>query len=170
MLIVVTQDQGVINWCRSPQSGAGQWGELVVINAGSSPTATVQLRHALARVGQNQPLCLTGHGNNTELGDAGSGGMSWSWSVQEIAGLLGAELPHNFAAPILIEACATTVTNFSAHAAVCLGQLRQLVGVWIYGYNQPVAITHPFPAPQALDRNVELQATQVSAAIHSTAQ
>jgi hypothetical protein len=161
MLIVITQDPRIIEWCYSRGSNADAWGDLVVLTAGSNPVATVQLRHALQRVRPYEPLCLDAHGNDTELGDANSTGMSWWWSVQEIAGLLAAELPEDYAAPILIKACGNTVANFSANTAVALGGLQSLGGVWIYGYNDRVSITHPFPSPAGLDRNVDLQSTQV---------
>jgi hypothetical protein len=162
MLIVLSQDPRVIEWCQSRESHADAWGELVIINAASSPVATVQLRHALRRVRPDEPLCLTGHGNDTVIGDVGDDGVIiWWWTVEDIAAMFAAELSGNYAGPILIRACAKTVTNFSTRTAVRLGELRALTGVWIYGYSRAVSIWAPFIQPRGLDHNVEVHGTRV---------
>lgn len=157
MLIVLTQDQEIENWCRDAESGASQWGQLNVVNAGGAPAASVLLARFLSQVGANENLCITGHGNNDEIGDAEtSGRQSWSWSTSEFADLLASKLPHNYSGAILMEVCADSMTSFAANLAEALRNNGKLKGVWIYGYAKAVAVTHTFPAPANLGKNVEL--------------
>jgi hypothetical protein len=122
--------------------------------------ATVLLGYALNFLGQNEPLCLNAHGNDTEIGDAG-GPYDWVWNVNIIAGVLGYAVPNGYAGPILIRACATQITNFSARLAVSLQNGQLLNGVWIFGYNNPLPVQQGFPAPANLSNQVDLQGTQV---------
>ena len=161
MIIILTRDLQVAGWATTPGSNAGAWGRLVIINTGNQNAATAQLQLALSHVAPDEPLCLVGHGNDVEIGDAGNDPADWSWTFDDIARLLGGRLQRNHRAPILIQSCANTVANFSAHTAVRLGELRALVGVWLYGYNRPVDVYRTLPNPDTLGRNVELQGTQV---------
>jgi hypothetical protein len=156
MLIVITQDKNVIQWCKEPQSKASRWGALWVITEGGAPTATVLLKRYLNLVQPNEPLCITGHGNNFEIGDENqSGKLSWAWGVDEFVGFLDAELPENFSGPILLEVCADSRTNFAfrlAHALFKVGRKN----IWVFGYAGEVHMTHVFPDPDSLSANPEL--------------
>lgn len=157
MLIVLTQDQKIVAWCINAESGAAQWGQLAVVNEGGAPGATVLLKRCLAHVGANENLCITGHGNDTEVGDAEmSGKQSWTWSVSEFADLLASNLPQHYGGTILMEVCAESMTSFAANLAEALRQKGKLKDVWIYGYTKAVAVTHTFPDPAKLAKNVEL--------------
>lgn len=114
----------------------------------------------IAKVGATEPLAVTGHGNDNEIGDEGNDPADWLWSVNDFANLL-AGLPSHYNAPILLEVCSDTLANFAAHVAVRLGAIGKLTGTWLYGYNKAVDVTHPFPDPAKLNKNAELQATQV---------
>lgn len=161
MIIVCTKDPVVVNWSLNPLSGSPQWGNVLVLPANADRMyATVLLGYALSFIGQNEPLCLNAHGNNTEIGDA-AGPHDWVWNVNTIAGVLGYSVPNGYAGPILIRACATEISNFSTRLAVSLQNGQLLNGVWIYGYNNPLPITQGFPAPANLDNPVDLQAAQV---------
>ena len=122
--------------------------------------ATGLLGYALSFLGQNEPLCLTAHGSNTQFGDA-SGPYRWIWNVNIIAGVLGYSVQDGYAGPILIRACATEITNFSARLAVSLQNGQLLNNVWIFGYNNPLPVDQGFPAPANLGNQVDLQGTQV---------
>lgn len=156
MLIVMTQDQAIMDWCLDSKSKAPQWQKLNFVNGGGAPAATVQLKRFLGEVEVNEDLCLTGHGNDDEVGDVEtSGKQSWNWSVSELADLL-ANLPNGYTGTILIEVCSASMTSFAAKLAVALGKNGSLKGVWIYGYDKPVSVTHIFPNPTKLAGNVEL--------------
>ncbi|MGH3680226.1 MAG: hypothetical protein ACRDT2_08240 [Natronosporangium sp.] len=161
MIIIITQDPAVNRWAHTTGSNTRAWGRLIVISAADQAAATKLLRDVLASVGRDEPLCLVGHGNDREIGDAGSQPADWTWSVEDVARLLASQLKSGHQAPILIESCANTVANFSAGVAVQLAKLRSLAGVWLYGYNRPVDVYHTLPNPVTLDRNVELQGTEV---------
>jgi hypothetical protein len=153
----------IVAWTFNPQSGATQWGNALQIPIGSKQKrATALLGEALKFLGANEPLCLNCHGSDTEIGDAGSGGNDWTWNVNDIAGILINDVPNGYAGPILIKACATHVTNFSARLAVSLQNGRGLNGVWIYGYNLALSATQSFPDPTKLSSQVDLQGTQVA--------
>lgn len=157
MLIALTQDQSILNWCNDPRSGAALWGQLKPVNGGGAPTATVLLKSLLAQVGKGDPLCITGHGNDTEVGDAQSSGkQSWSWSASELADLLANNLPKDYSGNILMEVCSNSMTSFAANLAQALRQKPAFKNVWIYGYAKSVSVTHIFPDPSKLDKNVEL--------------
>jgi hypothetical protein len=161
MLIVLTQDKGIISWCDKPDSGASQWGHLNVIQAGGGPAATVILERLLGQVGSNEALCITGHGSDTEVGDENpSGKMSWVWSASELAAYLAALLPNNYSGPILMEVCSKSVTSFAANVAEALRAKGKLKGVWIFGYSKSVDVTHKFPDPAKLSQNLELSGHQ----------
>src|SRR4051812_25816350 len=112
MLIVLTQDQKILNWCHDAKSAAAQWGQLNAVNSGGAPAATTQLKRFLSQVRANENLCVTGHGNDTEVGDEEtSGKQSWNWSASEFADLLACNLPQNYGGTILMEVCADTMTS-----------------------------------------------------------
>lgn len=155
MLIVITKDQEIMEWASSPESGAGAWGSLKQLSAGTQRTANPRLLEFLSGVAQDEPLCITGHGNDTEVGDEGSGRPNWTWTHADLASLLGA-LVDDYRGPILMEVCANTVSDFAAHLVESLERGRLLTGVWVYGYNKSISTRHPFPNPNNLARNVEL--------------
>jgi microcystin-dependent protein len=161
MLIVCTKDPTIVQTAQNPASGSREWGPLIVINATlTQALATQSLVHALGQLGPNEALCFSAHGNDTEIGDAGGGVNDWGWTHAEIASLLAQNAPH-YAGPILIHACAQRVSNFSAALTMSLQNLRNLNGVWIYGYNRPVAEAASFPNPATMGQNVELQGAHV---------
>ena len=155
MLIVITKDQEIMEWASSPESGAGAWGSLKQLSAGTQRTADAQLLEFLSGVAKDEPLCITGHGNDTEVGDEGSGRPNWTWTHDHLASLLG-ELVDAYRGPVLMEVCAEKVTDFAAHLVLSLESKRLLKGVWVYGYNKSISTRHPFPKPESLARNVEL--------------
>jgi len=156
MIIVLTQDKAIKKWCQSLDSNSENWEDLWFIESGSAPTATVLLNRYLKKVTHDEPLCITGHGNDNEIGDQNvSGPESWSWSPEELAVYLNQCLPSNYNAPILLEVCSDSVTNFASKLAMNLAKYER-TGLWVYGYIKAVSIKHPFPNPLKLDDNVEL--------------
>lgn len=162
MIIVCTKDGAVVNWTNNNQSGANLWGNAFAINPmANQDQATQMLCNALAFLGLNEPLCLTAHGNDIEMGDPGNGPYDWTWNVNLIAGCLAVSVPAGYTGPILIRICANQITNFSARLAVSLQNGQALNGVWIYGYNRAVPMQQAFPNPANLANQVDLQGTQV---------
>ncbi len=159
MLIVCTQDNRIIDFTRTPESGAARWRQLVELSPGGQRQATAELKVALARVEQTEDLCLSAHGNDTEIGDEDEHG--WTWTVSEIAGLLAENLPQGYSGRILIRACTDTIASFAANLAVELERRKRLNGVWIYGYIKHLAIKTQYPDPKNLDKDVELSPHQV---------
>lgn len=162
MIVVCTKDPAIINWTLNDQSGANQWGNVIVINAmADQDYATTLFAHALSLLGVDEPLCFNSHGNNVEIGDAGNGPLDWTWNVNQIAALLIGNVPNGYTGPILIKSCASQISNFSARLAVSLQNGQGLNGVWIFGYNLPPPITQSFPAPATLAAQADLQGSQV---------
>lgn len=162
MMIVCTKDQQIVDWTNNNQSGANNWGNTYIIPAGNGQgQATLLFGNALSLVGVNEPLCLSAHGSDTEIGDAGNGHNDWTWNVNAIANLLINNVPGGYAGPVLIRTCANQITNFSARLAVNLQNVEELNGLWIYGYNRAVLILNPYPNPNNLANQVDLQGTQV---------
>lgn len=160
MLIVCTKDPVVVRAAQDPQSGAGRWGALVIIDPRyNQAQATAAFERSLR--GLDEPLCISAHGNDEEIGDEGTGAGDWGWSRRQVALMLQDRLPARYAGPILIHACAESVSNFSAGLAYELGRVQALNGVWVYGYNRALPSDAGFPDPGNLDRNRELQGTQV---------
>lgn len=158
MLIILSKDQRLNAWCGYPASHSDNWGRSVELGDGNIISATERLLHALSHVGSDEPLCLFAHGSDTAIGDPGR-----IWTVDDIAVILAMTLGQRaYTGPILIQACADSITNFSTHLALALSRQGVLNGVWIYGYNKPVPIVQVFPAPSQLDTNVELQPVQVT--------
>jgi hypothetical protein len=158
MLIVCTQDNRIIDFTRSAESGAARWGELVELPHGRQRQATLAFKSALGRVGDNEDLCLSAHGNDDEIGDEDGG---WTWTASQVAELLADNLPNGYRGRILIRACTDTVASFAAHLAVELERRERLYGVWIYGYIKHLAIKTQYPEPKNLDKDVELSPHQV---------
>lgn len=161
MLIVVTRDSSIMDWVNNPASGASAWGSIKQLSAGKQDGANKQLTDLLKTVKTDEPLCITGHGNNTEVGDEGSGASDWTWTADDLANSLGS-LKEGYNGPVLMEVCAQSVTDFAAHLAISLQETRILNGVWIYGYNKAVDVTHTFPNPAKLSQNVEIYGKQVN--------
>jgi len=160
MLIVCTKDPIIVRTAQDPRSGADQWGTLVIINPRfNQAQATDAIADALR--GRNEPVCFSAHGNDDEIGDAGTGVRDWGWSRTQLALILQNACP-GLGGPILIHACAENVSNFSAGLVVALEAIRALAGVWIYGYQRAVPSDAGFPNPATLDRNRELYGTRVS--------
>jgi hypothetical protein len=162
MLIVCTQDEVVRNWAQNPLSGSNDWGAVIALPAGPQQNASQAFLNALRALDRNEPLCLSAHGNDTEIGDSGHGPNDWGWDTEDIAELLRLSVPNHYSGPVLCSVCSETVANFSAGLVVALERARALNGVWIYGYNRPVPSNAHFPAPNELDRKVDLQGTQVN--------
>lgn len=161
MLIVCTQDQTIVAAAQDPNKGGAAWAPLAVLTPGSQPPATAQFAGALRHLGAGaQPLCLSAHGNDTEMGDEGQQG--WGWSVGDVANMLVANADPRWTGPVLIHACAKTVANFSAGLAVQLGLRQRFAGLWCYGYNRPVPSDSGFPDPSTLGSQTALQGTQVT--------
>lgn len=155
MIIVCTQDNDV----RNNQAGTAPWGPFNLLNNGGQPGATVQMRGFIRQVTVAEALCLSAHGNNTEIGDEES--IGWVWSAADIANLLNENLPAGYSGKILISACATNVVNFSANLAQALRDQGWRIGLWIYGYNTATPAGGTYPNPGTLDQNLSLQGTQV---------
>jgi hypothetical protein len=161
MLIIITRDANIMNWANSAESGAAAWAQVKQLSAGTQSEADSQLQQLLKVLKSDEPLCITGHGNDTEVGDEGAGAADWTWTADRLAQLLGG-LATGYKGPMLMEVCADSVTDFAAHLVVSLESRRKLNGVWVYGYNKSVSVTHPFPAPSQLGKNVELVGKQVN--------
>lgn len=164
MEIIITKDAGIVAWSANPGSNSASWGVRNTIpNNQNQAAANVTLAGFMGLLGANEALCLTCHGNDNEVGDAGAGGANWGWTQQQIARLLVDNVPANYAGPILINACAEQVSNFSAGLAVALQGLGRLYNVWIYGYNRSVGINVRYPSPNQLGNMADLQGSMVRA-------
>jgi hypothetical protein len=162
MLIVVTSDKAIVDWSRDSDSGSGNWGVVNVLTPGPQAKATNQLNKLLKKVGKNEPLCIVSHGNDAEIGDENpSQANAWTWTSDDMGNNVGNNLPSDYQAPILLATCCESITDFTANMALALERIRRLNKVWIYGYNKGVPIRHPFPAPDKLDKSVELTGKQV---------
>ncbi len=161
MLIVITKDQSIIDWVNSEDSGAANWGAIKILSVANQGEANSQMAQLLKLVKSNEPLAITGHGNDEEVGDEGVGAADWCWTHAQLAELLGGLVP-DYKGPVLMEVCADSVSDFAAHLVVSLEKLEKLNGVWVYGYNKSIGVTHPFPTPDKLDGNAELTGKQVN--------
>jgi hypothetical protein len=163
MIIVCTKDPNIVAWTQdTTQSGSPLWTRIFVLDGSfDQRQANRAFAAALGLLGKNEPLCLSAHGNDYEIGDAGSSVGDWSWSRADVASLLATSAPQGYAGPILIRACANTVSNFSAGLAVALQNIPALNGAWVYGYNLAVEITRQYPDPSKLATQKDLQPTQV---------
>lgn len=158
MLIVCTQDPVIRQAATDVEKGGPAWAPVVQLPRGAQPGAQAQFAASLRNLGVNEALCLSAHGNDTELGDAEGG---WTWTPTDVATLLAGNVAERWMGPILVHACAETVANFSAGLAVALERLRSFNGLWCYSFNRPVPSDGGFPPPVDLSRRVDLQGTQV---------
>lgn len=60
-----------------------------------------------------------------------------------------------------MQVCADTPSDFAAHLAVSLEADGKVHNVWVYGYNKHIDIIRSLPAPDKLDKSVELFAKHV---------
>ena len=163
MLIVCTRDADIRNWTANQQSNSTAWGTVHYIPAHLSPAqATDNFRQAIQALTDGEPLCISGHGNDKAIGDAGSGPSDWGWNTKELADLLAATTVD--IELVLISACAKTVINLAPGVAVALQNRGDHQGLWLYSYSKGIPIETPYPAPdkEKLDKNVELQAARVT--------
>jgi hypothetical protein len=158
MLIVCTQDQIIRDTAADRDSGSPEWGYLTALNLGGQPGATVQFEAELRRLKVAEPLALSAHGNDEEIGDEGRRG--WVWSPGDVAAMLDRNAPAQWLGPVLIHACAETIVNFSARLAGALSGSR-FRGMWCFGYNRPLASAAGFPPPASMTKRVDLQWTRV---------
>lgn len=159
MLIVCTQDQIIRMTAENPNSGSPAWSPVKLLGVGGQPAATVQFETALKALQIGEPLAISAHGNDREVGDEERRG--WGWSVLEIALMLDRCAPEGWLGPVLIHACARTVANFSAGLAVELTRSR-FSKMWCYGYNKALDSRASFPDPATLAVRPDLHGTQVS--------
>jgi len=158
MLIVCTQDAEIRRWTNDRESGSARWSPVSLISDNLNQNgATRDLQSLLNVLGRTEVLCLSAHGNDTEIGDEDDEG--WTWTTTDIAAMLARNPKHQ--GPILIHACSRSIANFAAGLAVELEKIRALNGVWIYGYNKPVPRKAKYPDPNTLDKQAELQGTRV---------
>jgi hypothetical protein len=158
MLIVCTQDPVVRNTATQAGKGGAAWAPVRLIPLGTQAAADGVFAEVLGELEAGDALCLSAHGNDTELGDAVGG---WTWSTAEIAELIQEHAPAEWGGPILIHACAESVADFAAGLAVALEMRGVFDGLWCYGYNRAVPADEGFPPPEGLDRRVDLQGTRV---------
>lgn len=150
MLIVITTDQAIIDSIQRPVMNAAAWAPVNFLTAGGNPAASVKLKYILKNLGANENLCITGHGNDDEIGDENTSGMqSWTWDVGELANLLNGSLPANYNGKIVLEVCSDTANSFASKLALMLGRLGR-IGLSIYGYTTSINISKPFPDPNNL--------------------
>jgi len=158
MLIVVTADQDIRNWTQDPQSNSGAWGTVWGIPRSlAQQDASTALRNQINGLPPAEPICLSGHGNDKEIGDEVGG---WTWTVADLARILANVQPRS--GPLFIRACAKSVVNYSARLAYELEKNQAQPGLWCYGYRIAIDIRAHYPRPQNLDKDVDLQGTQVS--------
>ena len=160
MLIVCTRDNEIRDTAQEPLSDAKLWGTVTLLPSGTKPAANRAFVEALKTLRRDEPLCLSAHGNDEEIGDETAKG--WGWDSQAIAALLAEHAPRGWTGPILIHACAKQVSNFSAHLAVALDTAKAFDGLWCYGYNKAVPSASGYPDPAKLDKKPDLQGTRVS--------
>ncbi|HTT95482.1 MAG TPA: hypothetical protein VMF55_12480, partial [Solirubrobacterales bacterium] len=158
MLIVCTQDPVIRDVATEPGKGIGPWRPAVLLPVGPQAAAREAFAAALHELPAGQALCLSAHGNDTEIGDANEG---WDWTAAAVANLLEEHAPPGWRGPILIHACARTVAQFSGGLAVALEMRRVFDGLWCYGYNRAVPADEGFPPPGGLARRADLQGTRV---------
>lgn len=156
MLIVCTQDPDIRNAATNPAKGGQAWAPVELLPTGIQPDA--RFAEILRNLPVSQPLCLSAHGNDKEIGDEVGG---WSWSTRRIALLLAKNVNLTWGGPILIHACAKTVSNFSAGLAVALQEVPCFRGLWCFGFNQAIDSNAGFPPPVGMERSPLLQGAEV---------
>lgn len=157
MLIVCTTDPIIVDAARTSESSV-PWKPLYVVDGSlSQAEATIALAQTLQQLRDAEPLCLSAHGNNNEIGDADD---RWGWTYADVAELLERNVPA-YKGSILIHACATQIVNFASNLAVELENRKALNGTWIYGYNRALPSSAGFPPPDRLASQADLQGSQV---------
>ncbi len=162
MLIVVTHDKKIRDWVNDEKSGASAWNNVEQLSLRERhPDAA--LAELLKGVGDKEALCVTGHGNDEEIGDEDSEKGAWEWTAEKLAKTLAANLPENYQAPILIDSCGEANKSFVGKLALGLQELKKLNGIWIFGYDKKIDGDHKFPPPDlnALHKLKELHGVQV---------
>lgn len=167
MLIVITKDREIRDFYSDPGSNSAAWGQVLLLNVtDNQERATNALRKALSLFGRNEPLCLVGHGNDTEIGGSGGEDDPWGWTAQGIAEMLAA-LPHR-PTVVLVEACAEEesdgmkvdpVFGFAQALSTELnrpGRAGTMSGCILYGYINETDVTHTLPDPRTIDKSVEV--------------
>lgn len=162
MLIVVTHDKKIRNWVDNEQSGANAWGKIEQLSSRDRKPHDA-LAALLKGVVKNEALCVTGHGNDAEIGDEDTGRGAWEWTAAQLATALAENLPADYQAPILIESCGQPTRSFVGNLAVALEKLEKLNKVWIFGYDKGIDEDHKIPPPDlsALGKSAELHGAQV---------
>lgn len=157
MLIVATQVKDIIDFCRSGKSNANAWEPVFFLKEGiRKEEATRAMAENFVKLKEKEALCVVAHGNDNEIGDEDQNG--WGWNVEEIANLLA---DHVKVTPrfVVFESCADSLANFTTKVALKLetrqGGSGKLKGATLYGYNK--GVTHPFPSPDQVPKNVDLQ-------------
>lgn len=167
MLIIITKDKKIRTFYSGAGSKSGLWGRVLELNVtDDQDRATNALKKALSLLGADEPLCLVGHGNDTEIGGSGKTRDPWGWRFDEIAPMLAA-LPHR-PSVVLIEACAEEeddgtkidpIFGFAQALADQLnkpGQAGRMSGCTVYGYTNETDSQHTLPNPGTIARSVEV--------------
>lgn len=161
MLIVCTTDRNIVGFANSHPS-ARPWAPVHALPAGSQDAATARLRELVGQLGVRDPLLLSAHGHDSEIGDETDAG--WGWDVDELADILRSA-PDGWTGPLVFKTCGAEIDGLAAHLALALESRESCMGVWVHGYNQGVPVDEPFPAPgdPAIDqmRNPDFQWAQV---------
>jgi len=151
MLIVCTQDKEI----RRADVQTKSWGTVTVLPAGGQEKASEVFKRTLMTLRNGEPLCISAHGNDSEIGD--SSPEMWRWSYQAVALMLSEPIKKNaIPSAIFISACGRSVANFSTQLVVELGKLlytddSALPNVWVYGYNNDISSAQQIPSPDQLD-------------------
>jgi len=160
MIIVIARDETLRSWAHNPQSGSGAWHSVWGIPKESTQSqATAALKTAIHGLPVNEPICISGHGHDEEIGDENSGPKDWGWDVAAFAKILSEVNPRT--GPLLLSTCAERVSNFAARLALELQRLGKQDGLWIFGYNRSLSVKALFPDPGQLFKDDDLQWTQV---------
>ena len=172
MLIVICKDSVIVNFRKKESANEDLWGPVHVLNSGNSQKkATQELISLLNTVTADEPLCIVGHGNDTECGGEGVNGDDWGWTADEMAQLLNTELTAK-PGPILFEVCSDDpekikkmqVIGFGTEVQRAFGRLtpsKFLKYAWVYSYNTSIECEHTLPDPSKIDKSRELQASKL---------
>lgn len=162
MYIVVTHDESIRNWAKSKDSGAEAWQNINLLGL-MDQAPDDNLKELLGKVAADEPLCISGHGNDKEIGDEKDREFDWAWDTAQLASLLGECLTAGFKAPILIDSCGAINKSFVGKLALELQELKKLKSIWIFGYQKKVDSDKKCPAPDldALHKQADLTGVQV---------
>lgn len=162
MFIVVTHDESIREWAESDESGASAWQNVNLLSL-KDRDPDKKLAELLGGVGAGEPLCISGHGNDEEIGDEENNRFDWGWDTGQLAKLLSDHLTADFQAPILIDSCGAPNKSFVAKLAIELEKLKKFKSIWIFGYDKKVDSDKKCPAPElkSLQKQIELHGVQV---------